>query len=260
MHWILQNNLFNEAAYQVLLDTLLRFDLSHTIHKVVPFIGELEPSFSGITKNICCMGSYSLRHIAKKEGWYPGVFDLESCDFNVQLKHWGTNMLNHDALVIPFGEAYFTSPSMFIRPIQDSKVFAGKVFDRNWFTEWQHRVCDLRKDDGSSLTYDTLIQVCRLKEIYTEARYWIVRGEIVTSSIYKIGNTVLYTPCNDIRYREFVQSMISIWQPHDAFVIDIADTPDGLKIIEINTLNSSGFYAADLQKLVMALENNFNEE
>lgn len=32
MHWILQNNLFNEDAYQVLLDTLARFDIPHSIH------------------------------------------------------------------------------------------------------------------------------------------------------------------------------------------------------------------------------------
>jgi hypothetical protein len=50
--------------------------------------------------------------------------------------------------------------------------------------------------------------------------------------------------------------MIDIWQPARGFVIDIADLQnDEYKIIEINNLNSSGFYAIDLQKFVMAIEN-----
>jgi len=36
--------------------------------------------------------------------------------------------------------------------------------------------------------------------------------------------------------------------------MDIADTPDGLKVIEINNINSAGFYDADPQKIIMAIE------
>lgn len=46
-------------------------------------------------------------------------------------------------------------------------------------------------------------------------------------------------------------------QPHEAFVIDVGDSEAGLKIVEINTLNSSAFYAADVQRLVLALEERF---
>lgn len=38
------------------------------------------------------------------------------------------------------------------------------------------------------------------------------------------------------------------------FVIDVCDTPDGLRIVEINTINCAGFYAGDIQRLVAALE------
>ena len=44
MHWILQNNIFNEAAFDTLVATLERFNIPYSIHKVIPFIGELEPS------------------------------------------------------------------------------------------------------------------------------------------------------------------------------------------------------------------------
>jgi hypothetical protein len=48
--------------------------------------------------------------------------------------------------------------------------------------------------------------------------------------------------------------MVDIWQPDDAFVLDIAETSEGFKIIEINCLNASGFYACEMDKVVIALE------
>jgi hypothetical protein len=39
MHWIVQNNLFSEAGFEKLLETLKRFEIPHTLHKVIPFIG-----------------------------------------------------------------------------------------------------------------------------------------------------------------------------------------------------------------------------
>jgi hypothetical protein len=48
--------------------------------------------------------------------------------------------------------------------------------------------------------------------------------------------------------------MIQTWRPAQAFVMDIADTPDGPKVIEINNINSSGFYACDPQSIIVALE------
>jgi len=48
--------------------------------------------------------------------------------------------------------------------------------------------------------------------------------------------------------------MVDRWQPAEAFVIDIAKTYDGLKVIEINNFNSSGFYSCDVYKIVDSIE------
>lgn len=259
MHWILQNNLFNETAYETLLDLLVRYNISHSIHKVVPFVGELIPDPAIEHNNVICMGSYSLRHVAKRCGWYPGVFDIEALDFTIQRDHWGTHMLNYDSVVVPFGEANFDEPEVFIRPIQDSKVFAGRLITKEEFDDWQNRVVVLEEDYGDSLNKNTLIQVVPPKLIYTEYRFWIVRGDIVTSSLYKRGTRVVYN--NDVPHSvsEYVNDRVKEWQPNEAFVIDVCDTPDGMKVVEINTLNSCGFYAADISKLITSLEDAFTE-
>jgi hypothetical protein len=258
MHWVLQSNLFNEEGWNRLVETLQRFNIPYSEHKIVPFVGELLPDIEPDGR-VICMGSYSMRHIAKKRGWYPGVFDLEPFDFNVQMQHWKDHMLNADAVVSRFEDVVFIEDEMFIRPIQDSKVFAGGVFEREDFKGWQTRICVLRHDTGTTISPDTLVQVCRLKKIYSEHRFWIVKGEIVTASTYKIGNKIHYADSVDEQFYEYVRERVAEWQPLEAFVIDVADTSDGIKIVEINTLNSSGYYAGDMQKLVMALENAFGE-
>ena len=54
----------------------------------------------------------------------------------------------------------------------------------------------------------------------------------------------------------YAEKMIAIWQPARAFVIDIALVRGGeFKIVEINNINSAGFYACDIQKFVFAIEN-----
>lgn len=266
MHWILQENLFKEAEWENLVGTLKRFDIPHSIHKVIPFIGELVPPAEPKQDNVICFGSYSMRHAAKLHGWKPGVYDLEPINFQVQLKHWGDMMLNADAKIVQFKDIHWTEDEpRFLRPIEDSKVFAGKLYEWEEFRNWQHNVCMLELDYGNSLMPSTLVQVCTPKNIYSEYRFWIVDAKIVTASLYKRGDRVIYSKdvderfymfvTNILRYGDITLSMINNgWQPHKAYVLDVCETEDGIKIVEINTINAAGFYAGNVQDLIIALE------
>lgn len=278
MHWILEKNIFNEVAFDTLVETLERFDIPYSLHNT--YKGELAPapeiacnvkwysskvcdqgtrSCETDHKNVICMGTYGVRHAAKVHGWYPGVFNLEPFNFQVQLAHWGDHMLNADAQVMPFRDVKPIAHA-FIRPIEDSKVFDGKLYNWDEFYDWQQRILNRTGDYGSALNGDTLVQVCLPKRIYAEYRFWVVKGEIVTSSMYKRGGQVYYSSDVDQSYYDFVQARIAEWQPLETFVIDVCSIPGpaperhDIKIVEINTLNSAGYYAGDMQKLVMALE------
>lgn len=261
MHWILQENIFNEAAYNKFVECLDRLNISYSIHKIIPFIGELIPSPQP-NQNTICFGSYSMKYEAERLNLTPGVFDIESQDFNEQIKHWKDDMLNHDSKIYKLKDNAIINDwnddeLKFIRPINDSKAFSGKLYSKDDFFTWQTNICDLQLDFGDKVTPDTLIQIAQQKEIWKEHRFWVVNGEIVTASTYKIGSKIFYKEVIDDNLFEFVYDKIRLYQPHSAFCIDIAETPNGLKIIEINTLNSCGFYAADLQKLIIALEENY---
>ncbi|MFT3709399.1 MAG: ATP-grasp domain-containing protein [Archangium sp.] len=258
MHWVLQNDIFDEAGWRALRDALERLELPFSVHKVVPFVGELIPAPQLSTDNVICMGSYSMRHVAKRERWSPGVFDLEPFDFRAQLAHWGEHLLNAHSVVTRFADVRFVNDEHFVRPVSDSKVFAGKVMTRAEFEPWQRSVCQLGEDDGSTMTSDTLVQLAMPRVVHAEYRCWIVKGELVTASLYKRGQRAFASADVPESMKVYARARVAEWQPHEAFVLDVCETEDGPRVVEINTLNAAGFYAADMQRLVAALEAAFN--
>lgn len=260
MYWVLQSEFFNAGAFAFLVETLERFRLPHSIHRVLPRTGVLEPDVVPPTENVNCLGAYSLRLTAKARGWRPGIFDLGPFGFPEQLAHWGDYMLNADARLGPLREVTLERRS-FVRPIEDNKAFAGRIFEPGDFHDWQARVAT-GAVPGVFLNGDLVVQVCPVRTIYAEYRFWVIKGRIICASVYKRGDTVLYSDDVPPQGFVFVEAMLELWQPHEAFVVDICTVPDeaggqGFRIVEINTLNCSAFYAADIQKLVEALEGAF---
>ena len=255
MHWLIQERFAHEDAYQVMIRTLEQAGIPYTLQeKVIPFVGELIPEPQINTNNVICMGAVALRHAAKRRNWTPGVYDMSDFEFEDHLKHWGDRMLNADSQVVKFGEAQYEG-EMFIRPSRDTKAFTGMLCEASELKGWQEQVARLGKDPNGNLTSETLIQVCSPKPIFGEYRFFIVDGKVATASMYKFGSGVFLQEHNENSiYRECVEEALSVWQPLPAFVMDIADTPNGPKIIETNTINSSGMYAIDVQRLVFALE------
>lgn len=163
-------------------------------------------------------------------------------------------MLNSDALVCQLGQVQLQIEPFFIRPILDSKSFSGEVMDWGNFSWWRDRIASLTPEDNATVTLETDVMICKKKEIWREYRTWIVDKKVVTASVYKTGRRKHYDSLVDQSIIDFSERMANIWSPDRVYVLDVADTPEGLKIIEINNLNSAGFYAADMNKLVIALE------
>jgi hypothetical protein len=80
MHWLLHNFL-SETAWDALVAALERFEIDYSVHDVVPKVGDLLPEPQLSHQSVICIGSYSMRHPATKNGWNPGVFDLFAQDF-----------------------------------------------------------------------------------------------------------------------------------------------------------------------------------
>jgi hypothetical protein len=249
MFYVIQRNTWNEPHYDMLIELMERFKLDYEVVDYIPFSGEV--TFTTDRKDVFCFGTIRLTELAKGFGWYPGSLLNENHDYSIYAPIYGfENMLNGDGVVIrgtddcPFVDNFF-----FARPTADSKNFKGQTFDHE---NWKSFMKDHKDRNATYL-------VAPLKQIQQEVRCWVVGGKVVTASLYKIGNRVVYQNYDDESFFvNFAQSMVDKYQPAEAFVIDVCLADDKLKVVEINCINAAGFYRCNLQKLIESLENHFD--
>ena len=258
MHWIVEKNEHSETT-QKIIKALQELNIKYSLHIIVPIAGEILGELPDNSEKVTCYGPYSMRNYLKNYNFYPGTYDLEPFDFNMQKYYWNERMLNFDSEVLKFKDInqWPDDEVRFLRPIKDSKVFSGNIFEWKEFKEWQDKIVVLGNDYGDTLSGETLVQIASPKNIYKEFRVWVVDGVVVETSQYRENlrlktQTHEHTPIDVINY---VNNSVEIWNPHDVFVVDIALLKNGdKKIIEINTFNAAGFYKADIKKVVVAIE------
>lgn len=259
MHWILQEHFLSDPGRSALIAALERFGISYSIHRVVPKVGDLLPEPKLEHKNVICFGSYSLKPAVIRQEWTPGLFDVFAQDFEKQRDHWGTHMLNFASAISSVRDATFSGESMFVRPVNDSKHFTGRLFTADEFAIWRESIGNRETIGRSSLSPETRIQLAPPVTISAEYRFWVVKNEVVTQSLYRRDGEAIFSAEVDGPLRSFVEARIREWSPHETFVIDVCATANSIKIVEVNTLNCSALYAADVPRLVIALEEGYGQ-
>lgn len=250
LHWIIQDSPYREEGHYKLQGFLERMDIPHTEIKVVPFSHEIIPE-PDCGPHAIVMGSTTLARVAEDRDWTPGVFTNEHFDYRSYMDHYGLEMFNSDAIICEFGSVDSPWPNFFFRPTADSKSFAGAVMMDVDVKAWAESVKSIEQENYTTIDSSTPVVVAPLKEIYKEYRFFVVKGKVVTGSMYKEGHRVIYKTELD-GADTYAQRIVDIWQPADAFVLDIALGEDGFKVLEVNCFNSAGYYAADVQLLVQA--------
>jgi hypothetical protein len=257
MFYIVQKNIFKEVHFNLLIDSLQKLGLDYEVVRFIPFAHEVE--FVTQRKDIWVWGAYDITYTASKYGWKPGSMFNRNHNFEVYAPKFGMeNMLNGDGTVIDFtGELPPDMPYLFARPTLDTKSFTAEVYSReSW--EAYVKVC-ISSEVSDQLTAETRVLVAPPKHIQQEVRCWVVGGKVVTTSRYKMGSRVSMENYDDeTRFTEFAQRMVDKFQVAEAFVLDVCEADDELKVVEVNCINCAGFYRADMYKLTMALEKHFS--
>lgn len=262
MYYIVQENTFREKHYQTLIDTLERFGFEYEIVKFRPFIHQIE--FNTTRKDVFCFGATMMSQASMQHDWYPGSLMNANHDIEVYGKHY--DMLNADAHVIEVDEPLpLENFVFFARPTKDTKMFTGQLFTQEAWYQWVNQMRQEYLDEGKTISVlqdfknKSKIFISSVKEIYQEIRCWIVGGNVVSISQYKIGSRVVYENLDhEMEPWNFAQSQVWKYQVADAFCLDICLTSEGYKVVEVNCMSSAGFYEVNMQKLLMALEDHFN--
>ena len=259
MHYLIHTNIFKEPHYNDLVEFIQKNELSHEIVPFKPFVEELEIEYTG--KDIWCWGSVSMSRLAKKYDWQPGSMLNDNHDFEVYMMHYRENMLNWGGEVMPAGAPLpVWADYFFARPTKDSKAFSGQLFEAmEWYRWIEQAVQPGNISGGQPFTKNTRVLIAPLSHnIQQEVRCWVVGGKVVTASRYKLGAKASYENYDDESfYVDFAQKMVDIYQPAEAFVLDVCLADDQLKVVEINCINCAGFYHANMNKLMTAIENHF---
>lgn len=265
MLWIVQNNLFREENYEQMIEALQRLGVPHHIVKVMPFVDELEPEpVIDTAQGVYVCGSTKLMRIATDRGWKPGSFMNDNMRYEAWDAALGDELLNHGGIVSTLQDIQFPEPGEFhIRPCEDGKAFSGRCFYKAEFEKWRQHLYDSQGVviDGKYERFKiqaqphTPVVVAPVKKILREYRFFVVDGQVITGSLYKMGGRA-HTDANiDPDVVAYVKRMVAKWEPSRAFVIDIAMTAyHGLKVLEYNCINCSGFYACNTAAYVEAIE------
>lgn len=248
MHWVIAETLKSDKRFPELIECLERQRTPYTVVNKAPF-SEVLLTPVDISGPVFAIGMGSMQAVSKGYGWAPGY--IEAYEFDELLDIFGDQMLNYGAVVGELGSIEFPQDKCFLRPVKDDKSFAGTTMMREVFAEWRANIAALEGE--GTITLQTRIVVAPLRKIQVEYRMYVVGGRVVTGSVYKLGDVVQYLPHVDERVYHFTQAMVQQLGNNKSLVMDIADTEDGLKIIETNSISSSGFYAIDLGKFVNAI-------
>lgn len=244
MHkWIIQIIETEKNSFHSLLNILERFNIDFDVvqvHNGKIWKDSLEYKLEPSVNYMVC-GSYQLnRYIQEKRK--SVVFSIEDYSFENFLDIFGKeNFVNGDAKIISSEDiGWSENLEIFIRPVEDTKSFNGGVYNKENFN------------------YKGDVVVANIKNISQEYRFFIIDNKISTSSMYKLNGKYETSYPIDDKAVEFVHNMIGKFD-EKCFVIDVAKIDDDYKIVELNGLNSAGFYNIDLYKFVFDIEDYYEK-
>lgn len=258
VQWILQD--FEDSPK--LEAALAGMGIPFSRHKLVAFTDMLHPApVISDPASVILFGSYAVRRFLNGGDLKPGVFEI--APFLSEMS-WRPYLLNgpDDAILgrvrdLPYRLAGLADELFFVRPVMDSKELAGVVLTGAEIVTLCEEV--MATPEGGlvvgTLRPDTEMMLTSPVVILKEWRVWIVEGRPVAWSLYKsMGRSV--QKCEiDEDVLAFATDMAAINPRYSpAYVMDVCRTEDGLKIIETNCVNAAGFYAADLPRIIEALE------
>lgn len=244
MKWLIQPTKVEESQCKTLMELLKIADISYDI--VYPLNGEVlnpdkTPYVYDENETYFVCGSYPLtRNVFKDRK--EAVFSLEDYSFEDWYSIFGKeNMVNSNPQIVLAKDIKWTDEEMFVRPLLDTKSFNGGIYNQN------------------TLKFDGVCVVAPIKTIAKEFRFFVIDGNIVCASQYKLNGEIYSSSLVDEPAKEFASEMIKRFQ-FDGYVIDIAQVDNSYKIVELNCLNASGFYEINLTSLINAVTSFYEKE
>lgn len=237
--------------------------LPHQFVGVIPFSHEITSDIPLDGVDYIPYGSTLLTNISAERGFTGLHFNMETFNYSAAIDN-KCKMLNGTycmtaAEVIEFMKVEDPQSSWFIRPSHDLKQFSGTVETAGDAVKWFQSMieCHFAGGGSYSIAPDTEIIVDHPVKIVAEWRWFIVGGKIVDGSMYRHQGALYKQHEDDSAVIAEATELASTWLPDSCCVMDTALIQNGdeydVRIVEFNTINSSGFYDNDVEVIVKSL-------
>lgn len=257
MKFAIQQNLISDKNFKAIVEATE--DLPREFIEVIPFTDIILPEEINETKNWIPYGSTLLINLAHAQNWKGCYFDLEQFNYKSACEN-RSDMLN-DGFIMPIKEAiqFFKmqhpQSMWFVRPSADLKQFTGEVNNATNLYEWFEDAMLCASSGSYQLPETTDIVISVPREIGSEYRFFIVGGKVISGSMYRINDRLKHERITDPEFLEEAQTLADIWLPHPCCTMDLAMVKEGIKVIEFNCINASGFYNHDVKAIMTELYN-----
>lgn len=258
--WLLERDVFHEDLDPI-KDAITAAGMEYKEVRYVP-LGAPNNFYEYYGQNECVIAYGSINFTAavnRETNWYPGVWgnrkNLECTSYYPRL---GKFLLNSEYIMLPYGELKrakhhlfnildkFASGGIFLRPNSPLKSFTGQVVSWTRFDE------DVNRLGFYDVEPEHLVIASSMKEIKLEWRMIVIDGSVVAGSQYKEDTLTQIREEVPIEVWDYAQVIANEYRLDDAYVIDIGKSFDELKMIEVNSFSSSGWYLANKPILVNA--------
>jgi hypothetical protein len=191
-----------------------------------------------------------------KLAWYD--FDRLRCQS--YYAQWGRFLLQQEYTFLPLAEihrrrewlfqTFGQNGRIFVRPDDNAKSFGGGIVEADGFGKWWDLANFYRPGP------DCLAVVARPQTILAEWRLVIGRRKVVTGSQYRRSGTEEVSkgfPAEAGVFAEVVASSTE-FDPHPVYVMDVCQTSEGYRLVEIGSVCCASLYACELELMIAAVE------
>lgn len=136
------------------------------------------------------------------------------------------------------------STDKFVKPSSDLKAFTGGVMEAGevlkYFIERHYHRSGYAEE--TALVHD-------VEEINSEYRFICLNGKVLQGSQYRGKHDLKLDANIPSEMMNAAVQYATLYKPSDLYTMDLADTPNGIKIVEYNCWNGSGLYAMNVEEL-----------
>lgn len=253
--WIVQNNGIDRVTLHIarVLREQGRAFVDISVHDKESFQNDLtsrlaEEGLDAFTQPTFFVGSVLMLNCVLASPLYKSltVFTPENYVSETWTKAHGQTMLNSVFDTMTLGQAAGLKKPVFVRPLNEQKLFTGAVISEESFESW-YAVAHQR---NSNLSLDSLVCVSHPKEILREWRVLCFNGVPKLWSQYKEGEHLHVEDTIEPLALNFAQRAAAHWVPDALCTLDVAKTPEGYKIVEFNGMHCCGIYKIDPARFI----------